>query len=169
MAVLTSRMAAAVDALVDLANTSTELSAANVAVIDGPFNQAQHGVAETEARLFIGTSDPYGDGESVAVDGDQSFRNIGARWRDETFEVHCLAEGWNGDGDLRAARNTAVTVFAALEVALRPTPDAPAAYSPSRAVAWAGIGKESITSEYTDDGVYVRVDFTIQCRANLVQ
>lgn len=166
MAVLTSRMAAAIDALVALGETD-EL--AGVVVIDGPFAPFMEFEADATKRLFIGTTDPYGEGESIAADGDQAFRTIGGRWRDETFTIRCLAEGWNGDSNLKQARDDAIAVMAALEQALRPTPANPTAYAITAGVLWAGIGAESITSEYADTGAYARLDFSVSCRANLTQ
>lgn len=166
MAVLTSRMAAAIDALVSLGEAD-EL--AGVVVIDGPFAPSMEFEADATKRLFVGTTDPYGEGESIAADGDQAFRTIGGRWRDETFVIRCLAEGWNGDGNLKQARDDAVAVMAALEQSLRPTPANPTAYALGGAVLWAGIGAESITSEYAETGAYVRLDFSVSCRANLIQ
>ncbi len=165
MAVLTSRMAAAIDALVAIASSADALT--GVLVIDGPIDTSSEETADAGRRLFIGTNQPDGSVESLAVEGDQSFRTIGARTRDEAFQLHCLAEGWNGDGDMKAARDAAVAILAAVETAIRATDDAPDAYNLAGAVSWAGIGGESISQQYIDQGAYARVDFTLSCRANL--
>lgn len=167
MAVLTSRMAAAIDALYNAASNDDAMR--GVAVVDGPLSAAAEEIADSTKRLFIGTTDPRGEGETISADGDQAFRTIGGRWRDETFQVRCMAEGWNGDGNLKQARDDAVAVVAAVETMLRPTPANPGAYNLGGAVMWAGIGSESITVEYDDDGAYARVDFAVACRANLTQ
>lgn len=165
MAVLTSRMAAALDALIALATANLT----GVAIVDGPFNINDTETALAAQRLFVGADDASGLSEAVAVDGDQAFRTMGARQRDEHFTVHCVAEGSDGDGVMKAARDAAVAVLAGMELLLRPTQANTQAYTVSGTVLWAGIGHESITQEWTTQGAYCRVNFAIDCRSNLNQ
>lgn len=163
MAVLTSRMAAAVDYLVSNATTT------DTDVVDGPLSDADHTALTASKRLYVGASEVNGEDETVAVDGEQAFRTLGARLRDEHFSVHCVAEGWNGDDDMQAARNAAVAVLADVETLIRPTAALPNAHTLGGAVMWAGIGTQQMVQDRNETGAYCRVVFNVDCRANLNQ
>jgi len=121
------------------------------------------------SRLFIGTDDPAANAEGVAADGQQSFRTIGARLRDETFTINLVAEGWDGGNTMKTARDAAVAVEAGVELFLRPTAAATQNYTISGTVMWAGIGRETMSQSWTDAGAYCRISFSIDARANLNQ
>ena len=165
MPILTSAMAAAIDALVGLAG----LELSDTEVVDGPLDDSDETSQTIKQRLFVGASSATGDDESVAVDGDQNFRTIGGRRRDENFNLHCIAEGWDGGRDMKAARDRAVAVLAGVELILRPSASNPAGYTVGGSVMWAGIGHEEMTQDKNETGYYCRIDFEIACRANLIQ
>jgi hypothetical protein len=66
-----------------------------VTVIDGP---GATDMADNH-YVMVGVSDSDSDGYVEAITGHQKWAQLGGRFRDETFTIHCSAVGWNGDGD----------------------------------------------------------------------
>ena len=72
--------------------------------------------------LFIGyDGDPAGDFRSVTADSE--WAGLGARARNERFEVFCAITVLSGDGDVKIATDAAYVIHAAFEAALRADPD----------------------------------------------
>ena len=109
-----SRYAAAVDALVSLAQADSTLTAAVVEIVDGPPVQQQYG---TTVLYFGWTGDEDSD---LAGSIQSSYHDLGpSAMRDETCEVRCIIRAIRGDNDMSAARLSAVTALGALETAIR--------------------------------------------------
>ena len=90
----TSRVPAAVDALLEILRASSALT--GVAVVDGPpttdLSDLDH--------VFVG----YQPSAEVAVPLTQDFNAAGARTRDESFDIVCYAESRSGDTDMQPRR-----------------------------------------------------------------
>jgi hypothetical protein len=86
---------AAIDALISVGNT------AGIFMVDGP------GVTDESLTecIFVGMNDLDGDGYADSATLDQSWAYLGHNMRDETVSVHCLASAWNGQGNLKSARD----------------------------------------------------------------
>lgn len=156
MAVITSRVPAAVDALVALCRASPAL--AGVEIVDGPpiIDLANPDV------IFIG----WQPSDGTAVTFAQDFNAAGARTRDEEFGITCYAEAHSGDTDITARRVRAFELLAAVETALRATDAAPTAPTLNGAVLWAHLTAGTVTQAQSQ-GALVGVEFTVSCRARI--
>lgn len=71
--------------------------------------------------IFVGyDGDPEGDFQ--AVESNQEWAGIGARKRDEEFDIICAAWCQRGDSDIRAIREAVYALTAAAADALRDDP-----------------------------------------------
>lgn len=91
-------------------------------LFDGP---QVDGDAATDAgdAVFVGWSGDLQD--FSAADFTQTWRGVGARRKDETFDVRNAVVVWNGDTDPAATklrRDAALATFAIIEAALRADP-----------------------------------------------
>jgi len=125
MAVETSAMFAAVDALIDLLESDPELS--EVDVLDGPpldwdaMTPAEGQRGDGSAWLVIGAQ-PDGD---RAVEGGQEWGATGtgmSHSRDERFAILCTAVAYNGGQDTKATRDVTKALTARVETLLREDP-----------------------------------------------
>lgn len=74
--------------------------------------------------LMVGVSDPDLEGADTGADARQSWATVGLQGaRNEEGEVTCVALSWNGDGDPKAARDSAYVTVAAVETFCRNDPD----------------------------------------------
>lgn len=154
---LTSRVPAAVDALLAILRASPAL--AGVSVMDGPTS-----VNLTDRqRVYVGWQ-PSGN---AAVTLSQDFNAAGARTRDEAFEISCYAESRSGDPNAAALhRGRVFELVGAVEVALRATAEAPDAPKLGGAVMWAHLTTGDLT-QLQAEGTVAGLAFTVTCRARI--
>lgn len=156
MAVTTSRVPAAVDALLEILRAAPAL--ANIRIVDGP-----ESVNATERhRIHIG----WQPGGESAVSLEQSFNAAGARTRDEAFAISCYAESRSGDKDMAIRRAKVFEIVAAVETALRATNEAPMAPTLNGTVLWAHLTTGDLTQAQTD-GALAGLAFTVTCQARI--
>lgn len=105
-----SRIPATIDALV------AAFTAAGLKTWDGPFVTGDYAPA-----VHVGyDGDP--EGEFQAVEPDQEWAGLGAKARDEEFDVICCVTLSSGDSDVRTARVAAFAILATVETTLRANP-----------------------------------------------
>lgn len=91
-------------------------TAAGIPTVDGPFVSG-----DTGDRLFVGyDGDP--EGEFQAVEGDSNWAGLGAKKRDEEFDVICAVVTRSGHQTATAARAAAIALFQTASTALRANP-----------------------------------------------
>lgn len=145
-----SRIPATIDALV------SAIRATGLTTWDGPFVTGDYAPA-----VHVGyDGDP--DGDYMAVDTDQEWAGLGARARDEEFDVICCAIVTSGDSDVRVARQTAFAILATVENTLRATPSLG---QPPPFVA--GFKPGAIHIEPTADGHQVRAVFNVHVKTRI--
>jgi hypothetical protein len=153
---LTSRVPAAVDALVAILRAAPTL--AEVRIVDGP-----ESVNLTDRdRIHVGWQ-PGGD---AAVTLSQDFNSAGARTRDEEFEISCYAESRGGDKDMTVRRSRAFALVGAVEEALRATDAAPTAPTLGGTVLWAHLTTGNLTQNQAE-GSLAGLAFTVTCHARI--
>lgn len=110
-----SRFADTLTALTTVANTA--MAGTGCAVFRGPFITGDPGNS-----LFIGyDGDPGGDFQSVLQTSE--WAGLGAKARNELFDVLCAITGIFGDGDVKAATDKVYSLYSAFENAMRADPD----------------------------------------------
>jgi hypothetical protein len=152
----TSRVPAAVDALLAILGASAALS--EVSIVDGPPTTNLSNVD----HVFVG----YQPSAEAAVQLRQDFNSAGARTRDEEFVIACYAESRSGATDMQASRVRAFTLVAAVEAALRATDAAPTAPTLNGTVLWAHLTAGNLTQGQSQ-GAQAGVEFTVSCRARI--
>ncbi|MEU6702537.1 hypothetical protein [Streptomyces wuyuanensis] len=153
---LTSRVPAAVDALLAILRAAPALD--GVDIIDGP-----PAVNLTERhRIYVGWQT---DGVP-AVTLTQDFNGAGARTRDEDFTISCYAESRGGDKDMSARRLRVFELVGAVETALRATDATPEAPTLNGTVLWAHVTAGDLTQSQ-DSGASAGVAFSVSCRARI--
>lgn len=153
---LTSRVPAAIDALLAILRARPEL--AEVAIADGPPSVD----VAPRRRIHIGWS----PGADLAVELQQQFSGAGARTRDEDFVIACYAESRGGDKDMSFRRSDAFILVGEVEQALRATDAAPTAPTLNNTVLWAHLTTGNVL-QGTSEGAAVGVEFTVSCRARI--
>jgi hypothetical protein len=157
--VATSKVPAALDALVSIFGAASGLS--GVTVVDGP----PVGDQSDQDYLYVGWQFDAEGG--AGVEARQDFNAAGARTRDEDFDILCQLDSWTGDTDVSARRARAFVLLAAVEDAIRATVVAPTAPTLNNAVLWAHLTQHSLIQQHTDSGVQVGIKFRISCRARI--
>lgn len=153
----TSTIPAAIDALVSILQASAGLS--GVTVIDGPPTGDQ---SDTD-YVYVGWQFE-GD---TSVEMRQDFAHLGARKRDELFDILCSLDTWTGDTDVQARRARAFELLGAVEDALRATDAAPQAPTLNGTVLWAHLTQGALMQRHTTDGVQVGLNFRVSCRSRI--
>jgi hypothetical protein len=153
---LTSRVPAAVDALLAILRAAPGLSA--VAVLDG-----DPSVNFTDKRLIIIGA---GGGDSPAVELSQDFASAGARNRDESFTIRCRAESSAGDQEISLQRTRVFELVGEVEIALRATDANPTAPTLGGVVQWAHVTAGDLVQNKTSGGLAV-LAFDVTCRARI--
>lgn len=146
-----SAIPATIDALVAL------FRAAGIETNDGP------SVSDEPAPsvVLVGESpDPLND--SPVATGEQGWAWLGHNQRDETFEVSCVALAWNGDSDMRVARDAVFASMSAVAAAIQSDPRLGGAVLEVR-----GISSTSLYQRQSDMGAEASLPFTVSCRARL--
>jgi hypothetical protein len=130
----------------------------DVTVIDGP---GASDIADNR-YLMIGVSDSESDGFVEAITGHQKWAQLGGKFRDEEFAIHCSAVGWNGDGDQTQALADAFSLFDAAGNAIVSDPSLGGAllYAP---------GLTAFTIHFIQDanGAAAHLPFDIECRTRI--
>jgi hypothetical protein len=153
---LTSRVPAAVAALLDILRASPAL--AGVRIVDGP-----ESTNATERDMILVGWQPGGEA-SVAL--EQSFNGAGARTRDEEFAISCYAESRRGDKGMATSRNRVFELVGAVETALRATNEAPEAPTLNGTVLWAHLTTGNL-QQAVAEGALAGLAFTVSCRARI--
>jgi hypothetical protein len=155
---MTSRVPAAVDALLAILRAAPGLTAEDLVIVDGPssinFTQRR--------RLYVG----WHPGAESSVQLEQSFNGAGARTRDEAFEISCYAEARAGDKDMKTRRDEVFAIVGEVETALRATNEAPAAPTLNGTVLWAHLTTGDLTQAQTE-GTLAGLAFTVTCQARI--
>ena len=152
----TSAVPAVIDALV----TATRTSLPSLRVYDGV------GISDDPGDwLMIGVDDP--DVESrrrtFAATARQEWAHANFTARDEEGDVTCVAMSWNGDADIKAARDAVYATTAAVETVLRANPSLGV---PN--VLWTSFGPDLDLSQMQgENGASAFVIFTVRFRARL--
>jgi len=152
MTTVVSAIPAAIDALI------ATFTAAGVAVIDG------EGASNSTypAVVFVGISDPDGDGIEEAASSDQEWAWLGHVQRDETLQIHCVAEAWTGDANPKAARDSAFALVRTISDAITTDPSLGGSVLYVQAIN--GLTYKNLRDA---DGCRADIPFTITCRARL--
>ncbi|TCO47302.1 hypothetical protein [Actinocrispum wychmicini] len=156
-----SRIPAAIDGLVALCTTATAPAEPlhGVHVYDGP------PVTDLSDPLMLFLGDTPDTLESVT--GTQTFAELGGASRDETFSISCTAVARSGDTDMKARRDAAHAIMAAVERLLRPG-EPGADITLGGAVLWAQVGGDIVLSQLQyAKGSLARLRFAVTCRARL--
>jgi len=112
---MSSKIAAAIDGLLTLTRNLQATSLNGVDIFDGPKMDA----SQNGRRLFIGF-----DVEGVAGDGEQEWASMpkAGSARAERVTIHCVAESSTGQTDMKARRDDAFAILAAVEGAIKTDP-----------------------------------------------
>jgi hypothetical protein len=129
-----------------------------VTVVDGP---GATDMADNR-YILVGVSDAESDGFVEAITGHQKWAQLGGKFRDETFSIHCSAVAWNGDGNQSQAITDAFSLFDAAGNALTsdPTLGGSILYAP-------GLTAFSIRFIQDANGVAVHLPFDVECRTRI--
>ncbi|TCO54142.1 hypothetical protein [Actinocrispum wychmicini] len=151
-----SRIPAAIDGLVALCTTAAAPAEPlhGVHVYDGP------PVTDLSDPLMLFLGDTPDTLESVT--GTQTFAELGGGHRDETFAISCTAVARAGDTDMKARRDSAHAIMAAVERLLRPG-EPGADITLGGAVLWAQVSGDIALSK----GSLAKLTFAVTCRARL--
>lgn len=117
MAVTTSRIPAVIDYLVSACTAAATIGAATppVSVIDGPMVTADPG----PLALWIGVDDIDPGATPAAASGSQDWAGLGRMARNEQLTIHCVAQAWSGNDDVRSLRVAAAGIVSAVEDLVR--------------------------------------------------
>jgi hypothetical protein len=171
MTTITSAIPRAMDYLASTAATVyaayATANSMTIEVFDGPPPAASQGTVQ--AQVFVGF-DPD-NAELPVVVGDQEFGPLGARTRNETFEIACCARYWSGDStNVKAVRDIAFDLLAQFETMLR---GSPAVGGPGDTTLGGNVLFSQISGgiDYTQlsgsSGLIGQINFHIACRARL--
>ncbi|MFB7421586.1 hypothetical protein ACFC1L_44375 [Streptomyces sp. NPDC056210] len=152
----TSRVPAAVDALLSILRATPALS--EVRIVDGPT-----AVNLTERRIIYIGWQPSGEN---AVSLQQDFNAAGARTRDEYFVIAGYVESRSGDKDIAIHRTRVFEILAAVEDALRATEAEPEAPTLNGTVLWAHLTAGDLFQQQSD-GTIAGLNFSVSCRARI--
>lgn len=125
-------------------------------VFRGPFVTGDPGSA-----LFIGyDGDPGGDFDTVVQTSE--WAGLGAKARNEMFDVFCSITELSGEGDVGTATDHVFVLFAAFEDAMRATPGLN--QTPRLTAAVASI---QLSTMPHPSGLQVRLTFTVRVSARI--
>lgn len=155
----TSRIADAIDGLLDLCRGSADLS--DVSIFDGP--HVVNGELTHGDRLFIGATVE----ENSAASSEQEFASLGRGARDETITIQCTVETYAGEPDIKPRRDRAMAIMAVVEQLTRQ--GQPGSDPRLGGIAlWSHVsGPISLTQRQTDMGAQVELGFVVEVRARL--
>lgn len=149
----TSRTAAAIDAVV--AGAGAALT--NVLVLDGEVTD------DPGDWLFVGIGDPDDEGFAKAAETRHAWAGLGNHARNQEGDIWCVAQASSGDS-MKAARDAAFAIVAAVETFLRADPTLGGVLTPG----WARHGtSEDLEQLASDQGWFARVPFQIYFQSRL--
>jgi hypothetical protein len=152
----TSRVPDVIDALVAAFKAAPGL--AGVKVFDGPPVTG----SPLKAAVFVGYDGDPDEQEGLAVEFSQEWASIGQRARDEAFTVTCAVLAWSGATAVRAVRERAFELLAAVEDALRAAPDL--GQPPPTIVAFAS---GSLHQAQSHEGMVCRIPFQVAVKTRI--
>lgn len=143
--------------------------AATTHVFDGPTPYSTQ-IALPD-RVWIGHNPLTQPGIAEPVmTGDQQFATLGARSRDETYQIVCAVEHWTGDTTMATARAAAFGLLRTFELLMRgvPATGAPGDATLGGAVLYAQVSGGIETYQDQDDaGATCMVVFHVATTARL--
>lgn len=159
----TSRVPQVIDYLVVTFQAATTLGQAvpPVAVYDGPMVTADPG----PLALWVGCDniDPGGPPPGAAS-SSQAWAALGHQARNEDLAIHCTAQVWSGNDDVRSLRVAAAAIVAAVEDLVRNDASLGGTVStPGNAAVSSGDWRQGPTAR----GMAVRVVFGITAKARI--
>lgn len=159
----TTAMFRSINYLIDIFTAHPDLGAATPSVVinDGPVANQEY----AQSTLWVGLSDPSSTGGVLQVGGtsNQTWAALGARARTEIFDVYCCAQGWDGGGDLRTARNVTETIIETVEAVIRDD----ISLGGNIMFVLPGVTGHVLRQATTARGVYAPCGFRITCKARL--
>jgi hypothetical protein len=129
-----------------------------VAVIDGPRLEQ----TPTQRNLYVGMTDPDAD-EPISANSEQEWAALGKQAVTETLTIHCCAEAWSGETDVRTLRLAAYGIVHAVEVLVRADPMLGGLVLFCEPVS----GGSELRQDQTSQGVLVKVLFRIDAKARI--
>jgi hypothetical protein len=153
---MTSRVPAAVDALLAILRAAPGL--ADATVLDGPPVVNLTGLK----HLFVG----WQPSAEAAVSLTQQWNAAGARTRDEAFSINCYAEARAGDEDIQGRRTEVFALLGEVETALRASNSAPTAPTLNASVLWAELAAGDLSYDVSQ-GSLAGLAFTVTCQARI--
>lgn len=114
--------------------------------------------------LMVGVDDPESPESAFAANVDQDWASIGARSRDESGHVTCAAMSWNGDADLKAARDGVYATASAFGEMLRNSP----ALGLDPELLWTSFGTSmQLSQSQVESGAIALLVFQVAFRARI--
>lgn len=154
----TSRVPATIDAL--MSTLAAPLATAGKALWDGPVVTGDY----TDSVHIGYDGDPEGDYQTA--DPGQEWAGIGAKKRDEEFDIICAAVALVGGGTTKQARDTAYAMTEIVEDALRSDPSLGLG-PPTSPVFSAEFRGGPVFTEDTSAGWQVRILFNIHVKTRI--
>jgi hypothetical protein len=161
--VTTSRVPAAIDYLVALFTAAPTLGQAvpPVNVIDGPKVTADPG----PLALWVGVDDITNPSPAAATSVQAWQPGLGRNVRQEALAVHCVAQAWSGDDDVRSMRIAADGIVGAAEDLIRADPTLGGTLPGSKDAGVTTADLQQGPALAGGRGMAVRVLFTIEATA----
>ncbi len=158
----TTRVPDVIDYLVNLFQGDVTLGLApapnTVTIYDGPRLEQ----TPSERNLYVGLTDPDAE-EPVAANAQAAWKGQGKQTVDETITIHCCAEAWSGETDVRTLRLAAYGIYGAVQNLIRGDVQL------SGGVLWWDpvSGDTELRQEQTPQGVLVKLLFHIDAHARI--
>lgn len=141
-----------IDAMVAAFKSATSL--ADVTVYDGPE------IDSSDPLIWLAVGhDGTEDGEVVAVNMKNEYKQLGAKSMFEEGYVNCVLDVWNGDTNISALRTQARTYMSAIDSVIRLDP------SFGGIVLWSGLDSQTLSYAQTSQGAEVKIVFTVYYKA----
>jgi hypothetical protein len=146
-----------VPGLTDALVAAFETAFPDISVLDG------QGITEDpRGRLMVGIEDPDEDGFNDTAEIAHDWAGFGSSLREQMGTLWCVLETWNGDSDLKAARDAADGDFATIRTLLRTDATiaaaVPGGYATVATERWSHILN-------TEQGAVVRLAFQVGFKA----
>ena len=158
----TSKVPDVIDYLVGLFTNDVTLGQApapnTVAVYDGPRLEQ----SPSQRNLYVGMTDPDAN-EPVAANSVATWAGQGRQAVNEDITIHCCAEAWSGETDVRTLRQAVYGIFGAVQDLIRGD-----VQLSGGVLWWAPVGPEhELQQNQTDQGAIVKVLFQIDAKARI--
>jgi len=147
----------AIPQVIDALVASFKAALGDDAVYDGPGVSS----ASPQKYVLVGVADPDGEFMDEAASSTQEWAWLGHVQRDETLTVHCVAVAWNGDTDMKKARDDAFDVVRLVTDEIQADPT----YG-NQGVLWVqAVSSISLRQLQDENGAIVYLPFDITIRA----